>query len=181
MQKFNLNSSFWLKKCVDASPLVVANNSHSRIFIGSHSGIFCCVENNSGNTTEIWRILLPHRIEASASITQEGILLVSCYDGNLYFIDSNDGTIISTYSTNEDNQIRCQSLVFYNENNCYVAFGDYNSTLHLIDLNLYLKKFENFKLKTRSSLKLNLNGSIAARPLLIQHQKQMYIIFIFLY
>ncbi len=57
-----------MKKCVDASPLILRRRSSEDppvVLVGSHSGDFVCVSLHSGR--EIWRVTLPDRVESSGN------------------------------------------------------------------------------------------------------------------
>lgn len=63
------------KKCVDASPLVVAREDGAvRVFIGSHSHEFICVDGLTGRL--VWTFLANDRIEASACLSKCGSYVI---------------------------------------------------------------------------------------------------------
>lgn len=86
----NITDSFWsnkskysieldwkvnTKKCVDASPLVVAREDGTvRVFIGSHSHEFICVDGLTGRL--VWTFLANDRIEASACLSKCGSYVI---------------------------------------------------------------------------------------------------------
>ncbi|KAG8463728.1 hypothetical protein KFE25_004001 [Diacronema lutheri] len=87
-------------KCVDASPLVVlhAGTHDPRVYIGSHSGEFACLEMASGAVR--WVCTLPDRIESSAAVALGGALvLVGCYDGCVYALHTADGQVAWRHAT----------------------------------------------------------------------------------
>ena len=60
-----------LLKCIDATPTVIESSPLSaNVYVGSHSGLFVCVDMASGD--EIWREKFPDRIEASAAVSNCG-------------------------------------------------------------------------------------------------------------
>lgn len=135
-------------KCIDASPLVVKFNDKIRLFIGSHSGTFVCVDCESGRKE--WELSLPGRIEATAAISNDGsIVLVGmyvfvygtkkqfgksfprlsgCYDNKLYAIDSATGSITWSYHT--EGIVKCTCSVASTR----VIFGSYDHCLYCLEL-----------------------------------------------
>ncbi|KAB7498974.1 Acyl-CoA synthetase family member 4, partial [Armadillidium nasatum] len=68
-----------LDKCIDSSPLILESKNKIRIFIGSHSHKFICID-NFGKIC--WKINLPDRIESSAVVSSSGdAVYIGCYDG----------------------------------------------------------------------------------------------------
>jgi hypothetical protein len=57
--------TFWLEKCIDATPLVaslrISGQIHILVFVGSHSGTFSALNADSG--TLVWTLKLKDRIE----------------------------------------------------------------------------------------------------------------------
>lgn len=85
--EWNAASLLWrveMSKCIDASPLVVADQYSAYCFIGSHSGKLNCIDFSSGNV--VWEILLGNRIESSCCISPCGKFIAV---GN-QFVKSND-------------------------------------------------------------------------------------------
>ncbi|XP_054715509.1 beta-alanine-activating enzyme-like [Uloborus diversus] len=90
----NVNCKFDLKKCIDATPCMASFSQSKQLlaFIGSHSGIFCCVDVK--NSRILWTVSFPDRIESSACLSACGhYVLVGCYDHQLYCCNVTDGII----------------------------------------------------------------------------------------
>ncbi|KAI9552408.1 hypothetical protein GHT06_022774 [Daphnia sinensis] len=91
---------FGLKKCIDASPLVVQRKEVDAVFVGSHSHRFSAVRLENGQ--EIWTTTLPERIESSATCDIDGSnIFVGCYDGQLYCLDARTGRICWHFQTGD--------------------------------------------------------------------------------
>ncbi|XP_057380679.1 beta-alanine-activating enzyme-like isoform X2 [Daphnia carinata] len=91
---------FSLKKCIDASPLVVQRKEIDAVFVGSHSHRFSAVRLDDGQ--EIWTTTLPERIESSATCDMDGSnIFVGCYDGHLYCLDSQTGRVSWRFKTGD--------------------------------------------------------------------------------
>ncbi|KAJ3020610.1 hypothetical protein HKX48_000553 [Thoreauomyces humboldtii] len=88
-----------LGKCVDASPVIYAPGVRPAVaFIGSHSGVFAAIEVDTGKT--LWKTQLGGRIESSACVIPGGtMVIVGCYDGNIYALNAASGTIAGKYRT----------------------------------------------------------------------------------
>jgi acyl-CoA synthetase len=134
--KWKLN----LGKCIDASPLLVTYRTgesmfQSFVFIGSHSHNFACIEWESGLPK--WVISLPDRVESSAAISRFGarlialvsspcrcgmFVIVGCYDGGLYFIRVDDGSIHAVFATAD--AIKCSPCVDYADGTVYCGSHD---------------------------------------------------------
>ena len=92
-----------LHKCVDASPLVLIDDSQETlkgsVLIGSHSHDFYCLDLNLGTVN--WKAKLGDRIESSAACDKNAnSALVGCYDGKIYAISIKNGEIQWKYQTN---------------------------------------------------------------------------------
>ena len=72
----------------------------------SCTGIFVGVDVMAGN--EIWRVRLPHRIEASAAVASD-MICIGCYDGCLYALAVESGRQMWTFKTGDI--IKCQPLI----------------------------------------------------------------------
>ena len=70
------------------------------------TGIFVGVDVMAGN--EIWRVQLPHRIEASAAVASD-MICIGCYDGCLYALAVESGRQMWTFKTGDI--IKCQPLI----------------------------------------------------------------------
>lgn len=91
---------FSLKKCIDASPLVIQRKEVDAVFVGSHSHHFSAVRLDNGQ--EIWTTRLPERIESSATCDMDGSnIFVGCYDGHLYCLDARTGNICWHFKTGD--------------------------------------------------------------------------------
>ncbi|XP_059490191.1 beta-alanine-activating enzyme [Neocloeon triangulifer] len=140
-------------KCVDASPLIVGFTSGQTVaFVGSHSGKFACVDVHTG--LELWFLQLPDRIEATASISQCGArIFVGCYDGSLYCIESQSGTLGWKFETG--GMIK-SSAVTYED---FVLIGSYDQILYFI-------KQKDGACEWKYNLR---RGSIFATPCLVEN------------
>nr|XP_020499456.1 beta-alanine-activating enzyme [Labrus bergylta] len=76
-------------RCVDASPLLLAENRMT-VFIGSHSHRIQALDLTTGSL--LWERVLGGRMEASAAVSRCGTLVViGCYDGCVYFLCAASG------------------------------------------------------------------------------------------
>ncbi|XP_060884723.1 beta-alanine-activating enzyme isoform X2 [Labrus mixtus] len=76
-------------RCVDASPLLLAENT-TTVFIGSHSHRIQALDLTTGSL--LWERVLGGRMEASAAVSHCGSLVViGCYDGCVYFLCAASG------------------------------------------------------------------------------------------
>uniref|UniRef100_A0A131YKU0 Acyl-CoA synthetase family member 4-like protein n=1 Tax=Rhipicephalus appendiculatus TaxID=34631 RepID=A0A131YKU0_RHIAP len=82
-----------LQKCIDASPLIVSyERGDTVVFIGSHAGRFCALNEKSGNC--FWEISVADRIESSATLSTCGkYVAFGCYDHHIYCADVVDGSV----------------------------------------------------------------------------------------
>ncbi|XP_046395203.1 beta-alanine-activating enzyme [Ischnura elegans] len=142
-----------LLKCVDASPVVLQYaDSKCIVVVGSHSGIVAAV--NLENGEEIFRCVLPDRIESSVCSTPCGkFLFVGCYDHNLYCIGMPEGKVLWSFGAEE--MVKSSPLIV-NAGTC-VAFGSYSGSMYCI----------NFKGHLIWKVKLH-SGSIYSSPTLYQ-------------
>ncbi|KAF3324830.1 putative acyl-activating enzyme 19 [Carex littledalei] len=111
----------WLKEvwkvllgsCVDASPLVVCVDGKVSIFIGSHSHNFLSIDALSGNVR--WEVKLEGRVECSAAITSDFTqVVVGCYKGKIYFVDSSTGKVDWKFQTGAELCLSdCSLLLHY--------------------------------------------------------------------
>nr|XP_034968206.1 beta-alanine-activating enzyme [Zootoca vivipara]XP_034968207.1 beta-alanine-activating enzyme [Zootoca vivipara]XP_034968208.1 beta-alanine-activating enzyme [Zootoca vivipara]XP_034968209.1 beta-alanine-activating enzyme [Zootoca vivipara]XP_034968210.1 beta-alanine-activating enzyme [Zootoca vivipara] len=89
-----------LGKCVDASPLVVAEKLSAFVYIGSHSHVIQAIDLYSGKVK--WERNLADRIESSACVSRCGnFLVVGCYDGLVYVLRRSDGETHWTFATED--------------------------------------------------------------------------------
>ena len=83
-------------KCIDATPLVVIENSdegeeHIRVYIGSHSKSFFCIDGITGQL--IWKFEAKDRIESSATLSKCGqLVIVGWFDISRRFLLIPSGT-----------------------------------------------------------------------------------------
>lgn len=150
IKSINLEWNISLEKCIDASPLLTQLNSEIRIFIGSHSHKFVCVDESG---TEIWTTELPDRIEASASSSPDGKnVYIGCYDGNLYCLDAYNGKTLWKFAT--EGIIKSSPAI----DDDLIVFGSYNKHLYCL----------NFKGEIRWKKAVS-NGSIFSSPSILQN------------
>eukprot|EP00056_Hartaetosiga_gracilis_P009168 m.131312 g.131312 ORF g.131312 m.131312 type:complete len:1025 (-) comp13073_c1_seq1:110-3184(-) len=135
--------SFNLGKCIDASPLVVAeatiplNDVNGeigiaivplRVYVGSHSHQFVCLDAHSGEC--VWKTLLPDRIESTACTSSCGRKIhVGCYDGNVYTLCSETGGIVGVIKTGD----AVRSAIVRHPQSNFVFAGSYDGKLYVID------------------------------------------------
>lgn len=107
-----------MKKCIDASPLIVLlDERREYVIIGSHAGLVNAYEIDDGRL--VWSWQAKDRIEGSAALSRDGqhvlvgrrLLRMSMwyclysgdYSGTLYALECTSGTLFSTYE--------CQGLI----------------------------------------------------------------------
>ena len=76
-----------LRKCIDASPLILMDNDckDGVIYIGSHSHIFAAISVKHGK--KVWETVLGDRIESSATVSVDGKLI--CVGKDLNQVNKN--------------------------------------------------------------------------------------------
>ncbi|XP_072967109.1 putative acyl-activating enzyme 19 isoform X4 [Typha angustifolia] len=112
-----------LKSCVDASPLVALIDGKMNLFIGSHSCIFLCIDAASG--TVRWEIKLEGRIECSAALTGDfHQVVVGCYRGKIYFLNSRTGNVCWTFQTG--GEVKMQPVVDKQRNLIWCGSHDHH-------------------------------------------------------
>ncbi|TYI46602.1 hypothetical protein E1A91_D13G117600v1 [Gossypium mustelinum] len=112
-----------MEACVDASPLVVFNDSDIYLFIGSHSYKFLCINAKSGFIQ--WETKLQGRVEGSAAIVADfSQVVVGCYDGNIYFLELLNGNICWTFHTS--GEVKCQPIVHAHRGLIWCGSHDHN-------------------------------------------------------
>ena len=137
-----------LGKCIDASPLVICDNKGAvRVYIGSHSGLFACIDIKEGSVT--WQQQLPHRIEGTAG-TNGRFVFVGCFDGLMYCLDAVTGNQAWTFTTGD--VIKSQPVAFEDK----VVFGSYDHCLYCVSSETGHLKW-----------KVEVGASILATPLVI--------------
>jgi len=123
-----------LKKCVDASPLVVINkHGEGVVYIGSHSHLFCAISLATGKI--IWERLLPGRIESTAIVTCDGeFVCFGCYDGCLYVLHAENGHTYWTYKTNNSIKSSPTSVGYVQPQSSIVIVGSHDHYLHAVNI-----------------------------------------------
>ncbi|CAF0724993.1 unnamed protein product [Brachionus calyciflorus] len=118
------------QKCVDATPLAVMKSTHSiRVFIGSHSNNFFCVDGITGNV--IWTYQCDDRIESSACIDKSGNhVLFGSYDRNLYILNANNGDLYWKFQSKD--LIKSSPCIDFETG--FVYFGSYDKNIYCLDL-----------------------------------------------
>lgn len=112
-----------LKKCIDASPLIIERNN--AVYIGSHKGLFTSVDLTTGQVN--WQIGLSGRIEATASTSPcQTKIYVGCYDKSMYCIGSTSGKVLWTFKTG--GLVKSMASVTSSR----VVFGSYDSHLYCL-------------------------------------------------
>jgi len=103
INKIIFNWKCSMKKCIDASPLIVLLDEYRKyVIIGSHAGLINAYQIDHGEL--IWSFQTNDRIEGSGTISRNGqFVLVGDYSGMLYIIDCSNGKLYSSY--------QCQGLI----------------------------------------------------------------------
>nr|XP_048331209.1 putative acyl-activating enzyme 19 isoform X4 [Ziziphus jujuba var. spinosa] len=117
----------YMGSCVDASPLIVFKGLDIFLFIGSHSHEFMCVDARriwfSGSVQ--WKIKLEGRVECSAAIVGDfSQVVVGCYKGKIYFLDSSNGNIL--WSFQASSEVKSQPLVDISRQLIWCGSHDHN-------------------------------------------------------
>ncbi|XP_071689989.1 putative acyl-activating enzyme 19 isoform X2 [Rutidosis leptorrhynchoides] len=147
-----------MESCVDASPLVVARENDIFVYIGSHSHKFICIKASSGFVQ--WEVQLEGRVECSAAILGDfSEVVVGCYKGNIYFLNSLNGIISWTYQTGDE--VKAQPLV--DKQRHLVWCGSYDHNLYALDYRRYCCVY-----------KLNCDGSIYGSPVINEDDERLY-------
>ncbi|ETW02296.1 hypothetical protein H310_05844 [Aphanomyces invadans] len=95
-----------VKKCIDATPLVIAT-PRPMVVVGSHDHHVTCVDISPPHDI-LWQTELPDRIESSC-VALDDRIYVGCYDGHLYCLRSMDGKVLWSFATAD--QVKCTPLV----------------------------------------------------------------------
>ncbi|KAE8882350.1 hypothetical protein PF003_g33544 [Phytophthora fragariae] len=145
-----------LKKCIDASPLVIQRHDldgaviSTWAIVGSHSGQLVCVDVQD-NGREVWRVTLDDRIEASATLSVKyGLVYVGTYAGTLFALEMHSGDIRWRFRAIE--AIKAAALVI--DTRKLVVFGAYDSNLYGLDAVTGQRRWA-----------IDLQGSIFSTPL----------------
>ncbi|NXJ60997.1 ACSF4 enzyme, partial [Rostratula benghalensis] len=123
------------RKCVDASPLVVIPAEEgvpASVYIGSHSHALQAIDLDLGEIK--WEKDLGDRIESSACVSKCGnFIVVGCYDGLVYVLQSSDGEIHWTFVT--EDTVKSSAVVDPSSGVVYIGSHDQ----HVYALDIYKK------------------------------------------
>ncbi|NXT75584.1 ACSF4 enzyme, partial [Zapornia atra] len=125
------------RKCVDASPLVVIPSKEEvsapvSVYVGSHSHAMQAIDLDLGEIK--WEKSLGGRIESSACVSKCGrFIVVGCYDGLVYVLQSSDGEIHWTFVTQD--AVKSSAVVDTSSGLVYVGSHDQ----HVYALDIYKK------------------------------------------
>ncbi|XP_029886527.1 beta-alanine-activating enzyme isoform X2 [Aquila chrysaetos chrysaetos] len=123
------------RKCVDASPLVVIPSKEevsASVYVGSHSHAMQAIDLDLGEIK--WEKNLGDRIESSACISKCGnFIVVGCYDGLVYVLQSSDGEIHWTFVT--EDTVKSSAVVDPSSGLVYIGSHDQ----HVYTLDIYKK------------------------------------------
>ncbi|XP_032542919.1 beta-alanine-activating enzyme isoform X2 [Chiroxiphia lanceolata] len=123
------------RKCVDASPLVVIPSKEevsASVYVGSHSRAMQAVDLDLGEIK--WEKTLGDRIESSACVSKCGnFVVVGCYDGLVYVLQSSDGEIQWTFVT--EDTVKSSGVVDPSSGLVYIGSHDQ----HVYALDIYKK------------------------------------------
>ncbi|KAF3447578.1 hypothetical protein FNV43_RR12765 [Rhamnella rubrinervis] len=148
-----------LGSCVDASPLIVFKGRDVYLFIGSHSHEFLCVNARSGSVQ--WKLKLEGRVECSAAIIGDfSQVVVGCYKGKIYFIDSSNGNILWSFQTSSE--VKSQLVVDIPRQLIWCGSHDHN---------LYALDYKNHC----CVYKLPCGGSIYGSPVIDEVYNTLYV------
>ncbi|NXQ79037.1 ACSF4 enzyme, partial [Nyctibius grandis] len=123
------------RKCVDASPLVIIPSKEevpASVYVGSHSHAMQAIDLDLGEIK--WEKNLGDRIESSACISKCGnFIVVGCYDGLVYVLQSSDGEIHWTFVT--EDSVKSSAVVDPSSGLVYIGSHDQ----HVYALDIYKK------------------------------------------
>ncbi|NWU74848.1 ACSF4 enzyme, partial [Onychorhynchus coronatus] len=123
------------RKCVDASPLVIIPSKEevsASVYVGSHSHAMQAIDLDLGEIK--WEKTLGDRIESSACISKCGnFIVVGCYDGLVYVLQSSDGEIQWTFVT--EDTVKSSAVVDPSSGIVYIGSHDQ----HVYALDIYKK------------------------------------------
>ncbi|XP_014801065.1 PREDICTED: acyl-CoA synthetase family member 4 [Calidris pugnax] len=123
------------RKCVDASPLVVIpaeEGISASVYVGSHSHAMQAIDLDLGEIK--WEKNLGDRIESSACASKCGnFIVVGCYDGLVYVLQSSDGEIHWTFVT--EDTVKSSAVVDPSSGLVYIGSHDQ----HVYALDIYKK------------------------------------------
>ncbi|KAF0990851.1 hypothetical protein HZS_1084, partial [Henneguya salminicola] len=125
---FNFQWEVDAKKCIDACPISYCKDNNVRIFIGSHSGIFFCINIQNGSIE--WQKNLNTRILAPAVITKSGhYVVVGAYDTNVYSFEIDTGNIYWIFQT--EGIVKTAIIALHND---IVASNSYDGHMYLLNV-----------------------------------------------
>ncbi|KAL8204386.1 hypothetical protein R6Q57_010009 [Mikania cordata] len=149
-----------MESCVDASPLIVVRENDMFVYIGSHSHKFTCVNASRHVGFVQWEVQLEGRVECSAAILGDfSVVVVGCYMGKIYFLNSLDGSIGWTFQTG--GEVKSQPVV--DRQRHLVWCGSYDHGLYALDYLSY-----------RCVYKLDCGGSIYGSPAINEVDERLY-------
>ncbi|XP_058693837.1 beta-alanine-activating enzyme isoform X2 [Poecile atricapillus] len=123
------------RKCVDASPLVIIpakEEVSASVYVGSHSHAMQAIDLDLGEIK--WEKTLGDRIESSACVSKCGnFIVVGCYDGLVYVLQSSDGEIHWTFVT--EDTVKSSAVVDPSSGLIYIGSHDQ----HVYALDIYEK------------------------------------------
>nr|XP_021388345.1 beta-alanine-activating enzyme [Lonchura striata domestica] len=123
------------KKCVDASPLIIIPTKEevsASVYVGSHSHAMQAIDLDLGEIK--WEKTLGDRIESSACVSKCGnFIVVGCYDGLVYVLQSSDGEIHWTFVT--EDTVKSSAVVDPSSGLVYIGSHDQ----HVYALDIYEK------------------------------------------
>ncbi|KAI7752866.1 hypothetical protein M8C21_016540 [Ambrosia artemisiifolia] len=129
-----------MESCVDASPLIVVR------------------ENDIGFVQ--WEVKLEGRVECSAAILGDfSVVVVGCYKGKIYFLNSLNGSIVWTFQTG--GEVKSQPVV--DRQRHLVWCGSYDHSLYALDYQSYCCVY-----------KLDCGGSIYGSPAIDDVDERLY-------
>ncbi|NXK31855.1 ACSF4 enzyme, partial [Piprites chloris] len=123
------------RKCVDASPLVIIPTKEevsASVYVGSHSHAMQAIDLDLGKIK--WEKTLGDRIESSACVSKCGnFIVVGCYDGLVYVLQSSDGEIQWTFVT--EDTVKSSAVIDPSSGLVYIGSHDQ----HVYALDIYKK------------------------------------------
>ena len=149
------------RACVDAAPawLMVGDDSTAGVaVIASHGGVVAAVSVTSGR--ECWSRQLEGRVDASVSVclgdAVAGTVLacVGSYNGTIYFIRTEDGSIAWEYPTGSE--VRCMGCVEYGEHGI-IWCGSHDHCVYALSVQ-----------QRQCLFKLQCRGSIMSAPVCVR-------------
>ncbi|CAF0744590.1 unnamed protein product [Rotaria sordida] len=161
-EKFILNWKCSMKKCIDASPLIILLDEYRQyVIIGSHAGLINAYQIDNGQL--IWSFQANDRIEASGTISRNGqFVLIGDYSGILYIIECSNGKLYSSY--------QCQGLIktipCIHRSIDMIYLGAHDQFIHAI----YIQETS-----SKCIWKFGLNSSCVSSPQLSTDNTRLYV------